>query len=94
MILIKAPLSGGKKENNPIKMLSRLKRIHQAKGSSVMSQCRLIFTTGSHTKTKQKKKKTSVATRGKDKKKVEQKLMRLIVANATFFFLPEKEECR
>lgn len=52
VILIKAPLSGGKKENNPIKTPSRLRRIHQAEGSSVMSQRRLIYTTGSRTKTK------------------------------------------
>lgn len=45
VILIKAPLSGGKKESNPIKAPSRLRRIHQADGSSVMSQCRLIYTT-------------------------------------------------
>lgn len=56
VILIKAPLSGGKKENSPIKTPSRLRRIHQAEGSSVMSQRWLIYTTGSHTQTKQKKK--------------------------------------
>lgn len=84
--MIKAPLSGGKKENNPIKAPSRLRRIHQAEGSSVMSQRRLIYTTrarrapGSHTKTK----KTTQLGEKTKKKKIKQSRLRLIVAKATF----------
>lgn len=82
VILIKAPLSGGKKENNPIKTPSRLRRIHQAEDSSVMSQRRLIYTTD---KTKNQKMR-----RQRNDKTVKQRRRRLIVTDATFVFLRRK----
>lgn len=93
MILIKAPLSGGKKENNPIKAPSRLRRIHQAEGSSVMSQRRLIYTTrarrapGSHTKTK----KTTQLGEKTKKKKNQAKSPALNCRQSDFFTMWEKE---